>query len=52
MTARPPRASSKPDGERPKPRGGEPVSFADLVRGVTQLLEPAAVTGVSLAVES
>jgi hypothetical protein len=33
-------------------RPGEPVSFADLMRDVTQLLEQAAVTGASLAVES
>ena len=33
-------------------RPGEPVSFTDLLRDVTQLLEQAAVTGATLAVES
>ena len=62
MTLRPPGASTKGDGKRPKTpwhdpgaeadaRPVEPPSFDALLHDATQLLEQAAVTGASLAGE-
>jgi PleD family two-component response regulator len=49
----PPKVIGAVAGMRPgEPRPGEPLSFARLIQDVTQLLEGAAVTGASLAVET